>query len=257
MNLKRKYREDDESSKQFRYPSKELLSDVAEGKVNTFLDYLCGFPKENHYLYFVENFVYPIDLKSVCGNNDDTPCLWLNTKGPKIDNKCLKRCKVYPKYHMFLKTLLLAKTVQIYADSCSLLLRALRKYASKAVVEEHDKTSLSKDLQSFQQLCRHQPDLVFCYMSIQFCLRNEWNDVVKDIEFEGSYSDDIYSTVIKIYFLSNEIHLCGNCIKAINENCLQTDIILDVKTEGEIILSQTNRDVDAVDSCVFSSKLKV
>ena len=207
------------------YPSKSVIDDITAGKSDAFLDFLSGYPREDHYLQQVPKFIYPLDLKLIRKS-----CLWLHPKGPKIDSDCNIFCDLNLGYITFLKSLLIPKSVDNYSRLCPALLKALKKFATT----EEEKSDLeTKAFQSFQQLCHHQPDLIFVFLILSSCAH-----AIKDVQLEGTYKDDFYSTVIKISLLGNH-HLCEKCIKSMNE----TDAEIVINCESEITLSQSNRDV--------------
>ena len=216
------------------YPSKTAIDNITTGKSDAFLDYLFGYPREDHYLQQVPKFIYPLNLKLIRKS-----CLWLHPKGPKIDSDCNVFCDLTPGFISFLKSLLIPKSIDTYSRLCPSLLKALKKFATM----EDEKSDLEmKAFQSFQQLCYHQPDLIFTFLTISFCIH-----AIKDVNLEGAYKDDFYSTVIKISLCGNHHHLCEKCIKLVNETC--TEIVIDCKDkESEITLSQSNKDVEPIRS---------
>lgn len=211
------------------YPSKAAIDDITAGKSDAFLDFLSGCPREDHYLRQVPKFIYPLNLKLI-----QKSCLRLHPKGPKLDSDCDIICALNPGYVTFLKSLLIPAAAEAYSRLCPALLKALEKFAA---TEEGKADLQTLAFQSFRQLCHHQPDLIFVFLTLSACVR-----AIKDVQFEGAYKDDFYSTVIKISFVGNHHHLCEKCIKAVNET--DAEIVVDSKDkESQITLSQSNGDV--------------
>lgn len=265
MSLKRKYIDDENSSnaKRLKYPSSQLLDDIADGKADVFLDYLCGFPRESHYLQIVKKLIYPVDLRLSMQHRgggeegcDSKSCLWMNPKGPKIDYECKKCCEDSSNYSQFLKTLLLPRCLSVYAEKCPDLLKALKNYLCNVTESNEGPETSKKITASFEQLAYHQPDIIFAYLTLQSCLKKEskTKDIIKHVDLEGTYSKEKYSTVIKIRLNSISLHVCGTCVSVILENCLQLMVTINLKeSDYEIVLSQTNVDVTPADAIAFLS----